>query len=265
MTNRSDYIDRLAEQWMRCGVQSGDMLLVHSSIKRTLINARREGVALSPDDILDSFVECLGSSGTLILPLFNFDFPRSKEFDIRSTPSQMGALTEIARKRKGTVRTGHPIYSFAVLGKEAELFNGLVNESGYGKDSPFGLIHQFNGKIASLDLEDQHSMTFYHYIEECLNVDYRYFKTFTGEYIDQSGTASKRDFKLYVRDLERHVLTHVNPAGELMWERGLYAGDRPKTKAGLRTVGVSQMYDFISDLINSGNAEGNLFIYGDKE
>ena len=264
MYNNTDYIGKLAEKWTRCGVKSGDILLVHSSVKRTLINAKREGVSLSPDDILDSFIECLGDSGTLILPLFNFEFPSSKIFDIRNSKSQMGALTEAARKRVNVVRTGHPIYSFAVLGKEKELFNGVDNKSGYGKDSPFGLLHSLKGKIASLDLEDQNSMTFYHYIEECLGVDYRYFKTFTGEYIDESGISSVRKYKLYVRDTKKNVLTHVNPAGDLMWRQGLYVGDRPKLQSGLRTIEAVKMFNFISNLINSGDAEGNLFVYGDK-
>ena len=102
-------------------------------------------------------------SKELIVPLFNFD--------IRNTPSQMRALTEVARKRFGTIRISHSIYSFAVLGKEKKMFDGLVNESSYGEDSPFGRLHKLDGKIASLDLEDQNSMTFYHYVEETLMVD----------------------------------------------------------------------------------------------
>jgi len=259
---RSEYIDKLAKEWARCGVNQGDLLLVHSNIKRTLINARQQGVPLLPDDVLDSFIESLGSSGTLLLPLFNFEFTTSKVFDFRHTRSQMGAITEIARKRKGSVRTGHPIYSFVALGKDKELFKDINNESGYGKDSPFGLLHKLNGKIGSLDLDDQNSMTFYHYIEECLKVDYRYFKSFDGEYIDEKGISSMKQYKLFVRDIERNVLTHVNPAGDLMWKAGLYLGDRPKLKAGLRTINSKEMFNFVSKLIQNNEAEGNLFMYG---
>ena len=265
MSKNTQYIKKLSENWATCGVNSGEILLVHSNIRRTLVNARREGVQLTPDDILDSFLDCLGGSGTLILPLLNFNFPTAKIFDIRNTPSQMGALTEVARKRVGAVRTGHSIYSFAVLGKEKQRFDGLVNESGYGEDSPFGPLHKLDGKIASFDLEDQNSMTFYHYVEECLGVNYRYFKTFNGTYIDTFGNEELRAFKLVVRDIERNVLTHVNPAGELVWKHGLYCGDRPKEKSGLRIIEARLMFNFVSDLIDSGTAEGNLFIYGESK
>lgn len=265
MSKKTEYIKRLTENWVKCGVNSGDTLLVHSNIKRTLVNARRKGIQLTPDDILDSFLDCLGSSGTLMLPLFNFDFPTTKHFDIRHTPSQMGALTEVARKRSDVVRTGHPIYSFAIFGKEKDKFNGLVNESGYGKDSPFGLLYSLDGKIASLDLEDQNSMTFYHFIEEAMKVDYRYFKTFSGTYIDSDGYESEMDFKLFVRNIERKVYTNVNPAGDLLWKNGLYRGDRPKENVGLRTIQATRMYSFVSNLIKEGRAEGNLFIYRENE
>ena len=79
MVKNTEYIKKLSENWARCGVNSGDLLLVHSNIKRTLVTARLEGVQLTPDDILDSFLECLGSSGTLVLPLFNFDFLTKKK------------------------------------------------------------------------------------------------------------------------------------------------------------------------------------------
>ena len=105
-------------------------------------------------------------------------------------------------------------------------------------------------------------MTFYHYVEEYLRVDYRYFKTFNGEYIDQTENSNNREFKLYARDMERNILIHVNSAGELMWEHGLYSGDRPKEKYGLRAVEATRMYNFVANLINSGTSEKNLFIFG---
>ena len=91
------------------------------------------------------------------------EFESMSNVEATSGPHAEGsALTEIARKRNGAVRTGHPIYSFAVLGQEKKLFDRLINDSGYGDNSPFALIHNLNGKIASLDLDDQNSMTFYH-------------------------------------------------------------------------------------------------------
>lgn len=243
----------LAESWRACGVQPGDVILIHSSLRRTL----RRGSVL-PDAVLESFLEAVGPQGTAIFPLFNFEFTRGVPFDIRTTPSQMGALTEAARRYPGAVRSRHPIYSFAAIGARARTFD-VDNFSGYGADSPFGLLRELDGKIGVLDLDDLNSMTFYHYVEERHNVDYRFHKTFTGPYTDAEGVTRDRTYGLFVRDLERGVVTDVNPMGERLWKLGLYHGDRPLQGAGLRTISARALYDAVSDVIENGLALGLLY------
>ena len=262
MISLDDAISYLANEWCRSGVEKGDTILLHSNIKRTLVKMRKHSIKVMPEHVLESFKVALGTKGTLLLPLFNFNFPDTKYFSINGTPSQMGVLSEIGRLSESSVRTGHPIYSFAVLGHKAELFKNVDNQSGYGSDSPFALLRALNGKIASLDLEDQQSMTFYHHIEEMNQVSYRYFKDFSGTYCDSYGTQSEKTYKLYVRDKEKGVRTHVNPAGELMWDQGLYNGDRPGWSTGLRTISAQDMYTFVTKIIEQGEAEGLLFEFG---
>lgn len=214
---------------------------------------------ITPEDILDSFLDVIGSEGTLLLPSFNFDFAHGLPFDIRNSVSQMGALSEAARQYSGAVRTGHPIYSFVVIGNKTSEFEAINNISGYANDSPFGVLRKLNGKIGSLDLDDQNSMTYYHHIEEIKRVDYRYFKSFYGEYTDFSGKTNNKKYELYVRDLERGVVTDVNHAGELLWRAGLYKGFRPKQGPGLRLINSQDMYNFIGKIIDNGNALGTLY------
>jgi len=251
--------EALAGRWRACGVEAGDMVLLHSNISRTLREARRTHGEVTPAQVLESFLQAVGAQGTLLLPLFNFDFCGGAPFDIRSTPSQMGALTEAARLHPDAVRTGHPVYSFAAIGARSGEFAGVNNRSAYAEDSPFGMLRRAGGKIAVLDLDDQNSMTFYHHVEEVKGVAYRYFKDFTGPYTDANGEASPQTYRLYVRDLERGVLTDVNGAGELMWEKGLYRGQRPRVAAGLRTVRAAEMFDFVAGIIDSGRARGLLY------
>jgi aminoglycoside 3-N-acetyltransferase len=255
-------IERLANEWQKSGISQGDTLLIHSSLKRTLKRIIKSGSEISPDVILASFLEAVGSSGTLLLPLFNFDFTKGVAFDYKNTPSQMGILTEVARRHPKAIRTGHPIYSFAVIGNQSEKFREVNNFSGYGEDSPFAILHEMNGKIAVLDLPDQNSMTFYHYIEEMNRVSYRYHKTFTGEYTDLNGCKETRTYGLFVRNIEAGVITHVNPTGELMWEKGLYSGYKPGEGCGLRVVAAQKMFDFVSEIIASGKAKGLLYSIG---
>jgi aminoglycoside 3-N-acetyltransferase len=252
-------ISFLSQQWADSGIRSGDMILLHSSTRATLRKLKKLGFATDVETILESFLEVLGESGTLLLPVFNFDFCYGLPFNIRTTPSKMGALTEAARLRPAVVRTGHPVYSFAVMGKEQERFRGLENYSGYGPDSPFGLLHKAGGKIAVLDLPDQDSMTFYHYVEESLSVDYRFHKQFSAPYTGLDGATSERTYVLFVRKLDQGVVTQVNPMGERLWQKGLYSGARPGTGSGLRVIDSRALYEEVTDVISQGKARGMLY------
>ncbi len=214
---------------------------------------------MTPTTIVESLLGAVGADGTLLLPLFNFGFADGAEFDIRHTPSEMGALTEAGRLYPGAVRTGHPIYSFAAIGAQAPRFAKVVNFSGYGPDSPFALLRELGGKIAVLDLPEAGSMTFYHHAEEMHAVPYRYHKTFRGPYTTWDGETSVREFGLFVRDLEDGVEAHLDPMGELAWRHGLYSGHRAGTGSGLRVASARALYDLASWVITSGVAEGTLY------
>lgn len=252
-------LQQLSAEWQRCGLTKGDVVLIHSNCIRILAKLRKIGIHVAPRLILESFLDAVGRSGTLILPLFNFDFTTGVPFDIRNTASRMGILTETARLYTGSVRTGHPIYSFAVIGRESKLFGVIDNFSGYGLDSPFGMLRQLDGKIAVLNLPFSHGPTFYHHVEEMHNVTYRYHKVFTGEYTNNTGITTTRSYSLFVRDLQKGVVTHLDPTEVLMWDNGLYTGDLHHEGCGLRVVSANKMYDFVSQIIISGKAQGLLY------
>jgi aminoglycoside 3-N-acetyltransferase len=146
-----------------------------------------------------------------------------------------------------------------VFAPKRDLFRGIDNFSGYGADSPFAILHQAGGKIAVLDLPDQESMTFYHYVEESKAVDYRFHKHFSGLYTDADGNAGQRTYGLFVRKIEQGVVTRVDPMGELLWQKGLYSGDRPGTGSGLRVIDARSLYEAVATVIEQGRARGLLY------
>lgn len=262
-------IDDLRSNWNRCGLYEGDVAIVYSSLKRllTLLTEKYgpRGGKVSPKTVYDSLLATLGEEGTLLLPLFNFEaFPKNKYFHFHETPSKMGALTEVGRTQEDSVRTGHPIYSFAVIGKRAHEFKGLNNKSGYGADSPFGKVLEMDGKTVAIGLPDQHSMTHYHYVEEQNQVDYRYFKDFTGTYIDENYNEEIRTYSLFVRDIEKGVVTRVNRMMDRFWERGIYTGDKWDEGYGMRVATCKDFYDEVTEVIQSGQAINYLYMI-DKE
>jgi aminoglycoside 3-N-acetyltransferase len=245
--------------WRSGNILRGDTLLLHSDIRQVLRNSRRLNLNIAPKDIFDSLIEYLGPCGTLLLPLFNFGFANGAKFDINLTKSEMGTLSEIGRNKSHSIRTGHPIYSFAVIGKHDNLFKEVDNFSGYGVDSPFSILHKLNGKIAVLNLPDQKSMTFYHYVEEFRNVHYRYHKKFSGDYVDSNGNVTRRTYSLFVRNLDMGVATDVNRMGDRLWNLGLYKGNMYNQNEGLRSIETASLFNEVDRIILSGESINYLY------
>jgi aminoglycoside 3-N-acetyltransferase len=115
--------------------RGGDVVLVHSNINRTLRELVRRKIRPTASLVLGSFLDAVGEAGTSSFRSSISTLRKGGTFGIENTPSQMGALTEAVRTHPGAIRTGHPIYSFAVLGEKAERFSGVANYSGYADDS----------------------------------------------------------------------------------------------------------------------------------
>lgn len=255
----NDVISHYANDWRARGLAKGDIVLLHSSLKRTMFRDRSKLRSINVVEVIHrSFLEVIGSEGTLVYPTFNFDFSNGLAYSTLHTPSAMGSLTEFARQM-ASFRTGHPVYSFVAFGARADLFANVDNFSAYGPDSPFAILHEQNAKIAVLNLPDQNSMTFYHHVEEMLGCGYRYQKSFSNAYVDRFGNSSKRTYSIYVRDVDGGVRTYVNPMGELLWNSGVYNGDRYSEGSGLRWAHAREIFDATAQVINAGRAQGLLF------
>jgi aminoglycoside 3-N-acetyltransferase len=207
------------ESCLKLGIKKGDILFVHSSYKNL---GKVEGGPLS---IIKALLEILTDEGTLIMPTFNFNFCEDYNakgegiFDIEKTPSKMGIITELFRRMRGVKRSHIPIYSIAVKGKYENEFVNISDKKVFGTDSVFGKLHKMNGKILFIAVSYQDSWTFAHYIENLFGVDYRYPKTFKGKII-YNGKESNIEVEMLVRDLERNVVTNVQPMGELLEKLG---------------------------------------------
>ena len=68
---------------------------------------------------------------------------------------------------------------------------------------------------------------------------YRFHKEFTAQYTDANGVTSERTYAIFVRDLDKGVTTDVNSMSEILWEKGLYRGDRPQQGFGFRTISAT--------------------------
>jgi aminoglycoside 3-N-acetyltransferase len=229
--------EKLVEGFRELGAEAGDTLLVHSSYKSL------GPVDGGPQTVIRALEAALGEEGTLIMPTFNFDFNKGAPWDVRTTPSKMGVLTELVRQDPHAKRVFHPFYSFAVLGKHAEMLGSLRYKSAYERSSVFGKLRDLDGKIMVIGLSYTNSMTFFHHIEQMEGVDYRFLKQFTGEMTDENGNTYTDTFEMLVRDTDKGVITEVDPMGFLMEEKGIIKV-RKIGEADVKLMKANEVYEF---------------------
>ena len=230
--------------WKKCGIREGDDLVLHCDLRRSFFKFKKEFKSFKIDDLLDSLIDIVLPNGTIAFPTFNFDFNTSSIYDYRNTPSRMGSLSELARRNKYFYRTTCPIYSYAIIGSKQKYFKKINNFSWYSEKSVFNYFKEKNFKIFIIDLEDNKSMTFLHYCEEFFKVNYRYYKNFSGYYIDINGHKDFRTYTGYVRKIEEGIVTNCNLAGEVLWNEGFYKGDRINQNSGSRYIYALDYFNF---------------------
>jgi len=231
--------EQLVDGFRKLGVMEGDTLLVHSSYKSF---GEVDGGPATVNRALEAAVGT-DKDGTLIMPTFNFDFNKGEAWDVRTTPSKMGVLTELVRQDPRAKRVFHPFYSFAILGKHAEMLGSLRYKSAYERDSVFGKLRDLDGKIMVIGLSYNNSMTFFHHIEQMEGVDYRFLKQFTGQVTDENGNTYTDTFEMLVRDIDKGVLTMVDPMGALMEEQGVIQSAKIG-EADVKLMKANEVYAF---------------------
>ncbi len=191
------------------GINVGDIVYVGSDLGRILVQAKGELEIASKEEqfefvnmLIDELKNHVTDRGTILFPVYSWAFCKGNEFDYYRTQGEVGALNNfVLNNRKDFVRTKHPIYSFMVCGKDADYLAGLDNQDSWGEMSPFHYLHVNNAKELDLSVSVLRSMTFKHYVEQCVSVPYRHFKYFLADYIDKNGQRETRCYSMYVRDL----------------------------------------------------------------
>lgn len=186
-------------------IGKGDILYVASDITRLMYRVSHlygDVYDEYMDGLVNTLQEIVGTDGTLLFPVFTWDFCRGKGYSVKKTKGEVGTFNNwILKKRSDFHRTAHPIYSFMVWGKDADLLCRMTNRDAWGEDSPFAYLRERSAKTLMIDVVPGKCFTFMHYTERYLNVPWRYTKEFTGDYTDDKGNTEKRTYSMFVRDL----------------------------------------------------------------
>ena len=194
--HHDDYLTNvdLLETLIKLDSSNADVLYIHSSLNF--------GIPLVKKSVLlESIFEVLVKLEvpTIIVPTYTFSFCNGIDYDVLNSKSKMGVLNEYIRKNDSSIRSLDPLMTNSLIGKNSWLVKD-IGKSSIGLNSTFDLLHNSNLNVKFLFLGPKigDCFTYMHYIEELMNVPYRYKKKFNGNIINQNNI-SNQTYELFVR------------------------------------------------------------------
>lgn len=166
---------KLTQDFTNLGIGKGDTLFIHSSFKSLGPIAEGAGTVIA------ALEETVGQNGLILMPSFNLRPSREERvasWDVATTPSTVGWLTEFFRQMPGTYRSDHYSHAVAARGRDAEAFVAdHLSQEGcqspwdlhpwgktYGTHSPMFRAYKADGKLLMIGV-DYETSTYIHLVE----------------------------------------------------------------------------------------------------
>jgi aminoglycoside 3-N-acetyltransferase len=235
--------ETIYETFYNLGLSSGDVVMIHGDAGPSAQIASHNG-----NNKLNEFIEILVSyfaNGTILVPSFTYSSTKNQPFDPLNTKSDVGLFSESFRSYAGVVRTHHPIFSFSIYGENKTRFIDATLNDCFGINTVFDEFFKANGKILCIGCSLNRA-TFVHYVEQSLDVSYRYLKKFQGEVvIDNVGRSIVTEY--FVRDLAIDATTDLSKLRDV----GMQSGVLIETSLGrfpISCISAHEFYRIAKDL-----------------
>ena len=155
------------------------------------------------------------SKKRLLVPTYNYNFPKDKIYNIQKDPSQVGTFSEMFRKKYLKSRSTTPMFSTCSTIKNLNFNLNKTFFDPFSLNSEFNYLVQNKGKI--LNFGSQFAPTFIMYIERASKDGalYRYGKFFKGKiYFKKKYITCKLYFE--VRPLSIDIQYDLNKIKKLL-------------------------------------------------
>ena len=215
--------DDISEALAGLGVEPGGVLFVHAGMQRALSMRGR-----TREEKLDTIVQGLTAAvgdGVLGMPSFSYSFCRRRGLRHRAHAVERGrgAAGVLPAAAPGVRRTTDPLFS-AVAARLAAGPRGRRRCTRFATwtasvaGSVFDMLYDLNAQFLFFGVAST-ACTFAHYVEQRLEVPYRYHKEFRGTVRTPEGE-QQVSANFYVRDLDADVETYLAPLGDDMLRSG---------------------------------------------
>ena len=131
----------------RSGIKKGDFIFLHGDeiLGSQILTSKNEKDATLK--FITALIDLLGDYGTLVVPVFTYNFINDEVYDVQHSISEVGKFSEKFRKIKSAVRSRNPIFSVASIGNLSSKIKKLSEVTSFGSHSIFDLLYKNNGKI----------------------------------------------------------------------------------------------------------------------
>ncbi len=168
--------DEISDSLREVGVRSGDTVMFHSSL------SSMGWVVGGADTVIDGFRAAVGPTGTVAVPTLcrmpagqrHLTFAR---WHRDTSPSYVGRITEVLRRRPAAVRSDHATHSVAAIGPRAEELTARHGAAGlrrspwgpraFARQSPWQKLYDWNAAYCFLGV-NFHVNTMVHFVESLL-------------------------------------------------------------------------------------------------
>ncbi|MBI9086966.1 MAG: DUF4910 domain-containing protein [Desulfobacterales bacterium] len=199
------------------GVGPGDHLLVHSAYSAI---GEVDGGA---ESVVEGLLSAVGNAGTVVMPSFNWDYFQEKEkvIDLTHTPSLMGIVSELFRKRSGVKRTANLFHPLCVWGRFAKEILACDTFDTWGEDSPYGFMARNGFKMLLMGV-DLNRCAILHYCEQRAGARYREPVIYEGFIV--SGGSGKRPCQCRRLVLKDGAMADLNKACDALTDHNCRSG-----------------------------------------
>ena len=175
-TTHNVYREEITNALREVGVRCGDTVMFHSSLSSM---GRVVGGA---DTVIDGFLDAVGPRGTVVVPTLCRMPPdeRHLTFDrwnIATSPSCVGRITEVLRHRPAAARSDHGTHSVSAIGPRARELTANHGATGlrlgpwgpraFARESPWQRFYNWNVAYCFLGV-NFHYNTMVHLVETLL-------------------------------------------------------------------------------------------------
>ncbi len=183
------------------GLGAGPMF-VHSDAFRVaiLVPPTRDRNAYL--DLHINLLRRIADNRSLLIPSFNYDFPRTRLFDVGADPAQLGPIPERYRTTAAEWRTPVPIFSVSGDGPMPSVDWGDKTDP-FGMESIFAWLVEHDAVIFFYG-DTFHCNTIVHHAERLAGgPPYRYDKVFSGSVRMPAGNIETGSLNYHVRPLDK--------------------------------------------------------------